>query len=519
MHNLAPPPTFPAPYDPPAPAGSGRGRRFLLLFLGLCLLGIAALAALAAFSLLAYDSDYIMPGVQVDGLSIGGLSRTQAQQLLANQWAAQTVRLTAGGESWPVTRAELGLTSDVADIVQQAYAIGRSPATLPAAWRALRYGETLPAGWQLHPAGATTTLNAIATGFNRPAQDATIRLVAGQAEVVPGSPGRALDVEATTTWLAANTAQVLVTGELPLVVQPVLPQLTDATQAAAQINERLSQPVRLTAYDPVSDERFDWVVPPAEWASWVILQQDAANTLAVTWTVDEAPAGAYLQTLATSLGSDRYLETAAGTTALAGAITSGSGQVNLRVYYHPRSHIVQSGETIASIAYNYGMPYPWVQQANPNLDGLRPGQTLVIPSPDEFLPLPVVENKRILLSISQQRLWAYEDGQLKWEWIISTGIEDSPTSPGVYQIQSHEPNAYAGNWDLWMPNFMGIYRPVPQVDFMNGFHGFPTRNGSNLLWTGNLGTPVTYGCILLSTENSALLYEWAEAGVVVVIEP
>jgi lipoprotein-anchoring transpeptidase ErfK/SrfK len=85
----------------------------------------------------------------------------------------------------------------------------------------------------------------------------------------------------------------------------------------------------------------------------------------------------------------------------------------------------------------------------------------------------------------------------------------------VFQIQTHEPNAYASNWDLWMPHFMGIYRPVPSSDFMNGFHGFPTRGGSTLLWTGDLGHPVTYGCILISSANAAALYEWAEEGVVV----
>jgi lipoprotein-anchoring transpeptidase ErfK/SrfK len=65
---------------------------------------------------------------------------------------------------------------------------------------------------------------------------------------------------------------------------------------------------------------------------------------------------------------------------------------------------------------------------------------------------------------------------------------------------------------------MGIYRPVPSVDFMNGFHGFPTRNGSTLLWTGDLGHPVTFGCILLDSQNAAALFAWAEAGVVVEIQ-
>jgi lipoprotein-anchoring transpeptidase ErfK/SrfK len=89
----------------------------------------------------------------------------------------------------------------------------------------------------------------------------------------------------------------------------------------------------------------------------------------------------------------------------------------------------------------------------------------------------------------------------------------------VFQVQSHEPNAYAGNWDLWMPNFMGIYQPVPTSEFMNGFHGFPTRGSSQLLWTGDLGRRVTYGCILIHSDNAAALYDWAEEGVVVEIEP
>jgi lipoprotein-anchoring transpeptidase ErfK/SrfK len=70
-----------------------------------------------------------------------------------------------------------------------------------------------------------------------------------------------------------------------------------------------------------------------------------------------------------------------------------------------------------------------------------------------------------------------------------------------------------------MPNFMGVYQPIPGADFTNGFHGFPTRGGGQLLWENSLGTRVTYGCILLSNTNIGLLYDWAEPGVVVEIMP
>ena len=65
---------------------------------------------------------------------------------------------------------------------------------------------------------------------------------------------------------------------------------------------------------------------------------------------------------------------------------------------------------------------------------------------------------------------------------------------------------------------MGVYRPIPGAAFTNGFHGFPTRGGSQLLWTSSLGTRVTYGCILVSSDNAKLLYDWAQEGVVVEIQ-
>jgi lipoprotein-anchoring transpeptidase ErfK/SrfK len=202
------------------------------------------------------------------------------------------------------------------------------------------------------------------------------------------------------------------------------------------------------------------------------------------------------------------------------AMKSDRWRAEVRIYHHMRQHAVEPGDTLARIGRYYGIPYPWLQQANPwASEGLRAGQMLTIPSPDELLPLPIVAGKRIVVSISQQYMWVYEDGALKWEWAVSTGIESSPTHPGVFQVQSHEPNAYAASWDLWMPHFVGIYRPVPTVDFMNGFHGFPSRGGTQVLWTGNLGRPVTYGCILIHSDNAAALYEWAEEGVIVQVDP
>ena len=269
----------------------------------------------------------------------------------------------------------------------------------------------------------------------------------------------------------------------------------------------------------LADEVIEWSISPEDWGSWLTLSATADDKDQFQWILDENAAALYLDSQLPGLGEGRHLDSGSLIPTLMAAIIDQQPAVDARIFHHPQQHLVQSGETLASIGRAYGIPYPWIQQANPGSEFLQAGTTITIPSADEMLPLPVIENKRIVVNISQQRAWVYEDGQIKWEWPVSTGIDDSPTAPGIFQIQNHEPNAYASNWDLWMPSFMGIYRPVPTSDFMNGFHGFPTRSGSNLLWTGDLGHQVTYGCILLSSDNAALLYDWAEKGVVVEVQP
>jgi len=78
-------------------------------------------------------------------------------------------------------------------------------------------------------------------------------------------------------------------------------------------------------------------------------------------------------------------------------------------------------------------------------------------------------------------------------------------------------NAYAANWDLGMPHFMGIYEAWP--GFMNGIHGLPLLSNGHRLWASTLGRQASYGCIILDLEAAESLYSWADTGVVVEINP
>jgi len=460
-----------------------------------------------------------MPGVNTLGLELGGQSRAKAVARLQQNWAARTVVLDAGHTTATLSPAMLGVALDAEATVQRAYDQGRSPEALKALLAGQGRIPVSPA-WRFDPAVAETSLRALKPQLDRAPVNAGLRVVDGHVEATPAIPGHSLDVAASVAWLQANVEASVTQGRLALAMASVPPAVGDVSAPLAQANQLMAHPLRLTAYDPIRDEQQSWEVPPQVWGNWLSLSVHPGDAARLVVELNADQARAFLQGQAAALGPDRYLDMNEAASAVEQAVEAQRSEARLRLYHGEGRHIVRPGQTLSSIAYDYGIPYPWIQAANPGIaDSLSVGQALTIPSPDALLPLPVVENKRILVSLGQQKMWAHQDGALKWEWPVSTGIPSSPTAPGVFQIQNHELNAYAANWNLWMPNFMGIYRPVPSSDFMNGFHGFPTRGGSTLLWTGDLGHPVTYGCILISTENAAALYEWAEAGVVVQVRP
>ena len=171
------------------------------------------------------------------------------------------------------------------------------------------------------------------------------------------------------------------------------------------------------------------------------------------------------------------------------------------------------------IGWKFGIPFWMILQANPGLDPDKlsgwAGADHPIQRP--AVTLPVVENKRIVISIRQQRLSIYKDGKLVAKHPISTGIDRSPTQPGVFQVLSHQRKAYASIWDLTMPNFLAIYEAWP--GFYNGIHGLPTLSNGRRLWANILGRPASFGCIILDLKAARDLYDWAEDGVVVEIKP
>lgn len=487
---------------------------------------IFALVGMAAFVLIAlvvvlmgalfiFGGDRALSGVSVAGIPLGGLSRSEVEMMLSADWP---IRLVDGDRTFTVSAAQLGIALDAPATAARAVSYGRSEGGIAGALRAAFGRAAVPPVVHIAPQRFETALRELAPQIDLLPVNAGVQIVDGAVQPRPAQNGRLLDIGATLQALLSDPSTALADGELELQMIVTAPEITDASGMVTAAQALLANPLQIRAYDPINDESLFWTALPQEWSAWLI-PAPISTPNGLTLTVDDVPLRAFLSQRAAELGSDRTINLDESVTAVQNAVMSGGTTPWVRIYHRDIQYTVQPGDSIINIAYEYGIPYPYIEQANPGVSALTPGQVIILPSRDVMLPYPVVPNKRIIVSISEQRVRVYENGALKWDWPASTGITSSPTWPGVYQIISHEPNAYAGNWDLWMPNFMGVYRPIPGADFTNGFHGFPTRGGSQLLWTNSLGTRVTYGCILLSDENVRALYEWAEEGVVVEILP
>jgi len=147
-------------------------------------------------------------------------------------------------------------------------------------------------------------------------------------------------------------------------------------------------------------------------------------------------------------------------------------------------------------------------------------EAVIVDSPEranaaeEQAPVNYSGGKKILVDISEQHMYVYDGEQLVYSFVSSTGMNNA-TRTGTFSVLDKIPNAYGATWNIWMPNWLGIYWAG---SLENGIHALPILPNGATLWAGFLGTPISYGCVVLDTYDAQLLYDWAEVGVPVEIQ-
>jgi hypothetical protein len=122
--------------------------------------------------------------------------------------------------------------------------------------------------------------------------------------------------------------------------------------------------------------------------------------------------------------------------------------------------------------------------------------------------------KKIVVDVSEQKLYAYDGDTLFMEEAISTGLEFTPTPRGMFTIFKMTPSRF-------------MQGPIPGVsDQVYDLPGVPwnlyfTVDGAVIhgaYWHDNFGKKWSHGCVNLSPENAKKLYAWADIGTHVLVQ-
>ena len=508
------------------PARRGRGHLSTAFVVGL-LLTLGAVGLFAAWTVhkqvLAPYETRIYPNVYVLDVDLGGLTPDEASERFTEalgHYDAGLLVLSDGQRTWMVPWLEAGLRLDVDTTVQVAFAVGRADGRLENLLTILNMREgryEVALAFAIDPGKVRGVLEQLAPEVSVPPTDATLRLEGDQLIAVPGQPGQELDVDATLDNIVATVTHLGPDNQFALTFQIVPPQLADTKAAQAQAEEMLDRQVHISTYDWLTGEDFAWTLERDTLVTWLRVEP-AEDGSGPTIRIAEEVVQATLEGLATELGEGRGLKLEGATEWVLNVFEAGGGTVELGLTHPPRTYIVQPGDDLTIVSARLGIPPGLIAEVNPDIDlnWLYAGQELTIPSEDALKPYPPVPGKQIVISIAEQRMHVYENGALLYDWPVSTGIASSPTYTGEFQVLDKNNNAYASQWDLWMPHFIAVYRAGG--DTYNGIHALPILSSGRRLWEGTLGSPASYGCIILGIEEAETLYNWAEVGIPVIIE-
>jgi len=128
--------------------------------------------------------------------------------------------------------------------------------------------------------------------------------------------------------------------------------------------------------------------------------------------------------------------------------------------------------------------------------------------PDEYSLLspaiPSIE-KRIEVSLDEQRLTAFEGDRIALQTSISSGLPYMETPKGNFQVTGKFLSKHMGDGGL--TNDINAYElvGVPYATFFHpagiAFHG--------TFWHNNFGTPMSKGCINLRNDDARFLFRWS----------
>jgi len=127
--------------------------------------------------------------------------------------------------------------------------------------------------------------------------------------------------------------------------------------------------------------------------------------------------------------------------------------------------------------------------------------------PTHQAPQGVDGGRWIEINLGEQTLSVYDNNQLVYATLVSTGVPGFWTRPGLFQIQEKlDTTPMSGSFEADRSDYYYL-EDVPWTmyfDEARALHG--------AYWHTKFGYELSHGCVNLSSGDSQWLYDWAHVG-------
>lgn len=152
--------------------------------------------------------------------------------------------------------------------------------------------------------------------------------------------------------------------------------------------------------------------------------------------------------------------------------------------------------------------------ATPSKPAVQPATDVAAASEEAVLPPDSGTGKRVVFSISDQRIWLVrQSGEVLATHLASGSLTDN-LRPGTYAVYSRSRHAIGIDDSGTMEYFVRFTRGENAAI---GFHSIPEKDGEPLQTVAELGTPTSHGCIRQELGNAKRLWDFAPVGTTVVV--
>lgn len=221
---------------------------------------VATILLLTSNSYAEQHRNKVYTGVYVGGLDLSEMSLTEAADTIRVFNATDSATITlidpGTGQEWTWAHDELGLHVNADKTAELAFQVGRSGQDVEDMWsqfEAWYYGTDIQPVYELDESILFAKIQSVADEVNHIPQNVDILIGQDMPEVVDGQLGRLLDGGDAYERIMLSLG-VMRSARIELLIHETLPEITDASQAAAHLDKILGSPIEFYLQQPVDSD-------------------------------------------------------------------------------------------------------------------------------------------------------------------------------------------------------------------------------------------------------------------------